>query len=336
MSYGLLLQTIEKLKAIGPIYMPVDTFMFLVLDRKVMSPSDVAGVFPWPGNQAVLHQPLIDPKADTICRKVAYYYWHMHYHQVTDWEGHCRTFEHRAANTLSFRAYAPYQTVKKDIRGRIAPAHPDSAAILQFDWAAAEWLLILQHLGYEPPAGDPYSQDIFGVTREEAKKIVLPRVYGASIDGIAGRHEGVDSDKVRMVIERLEAYYPRVCEWVEALTTNQNHRYADFHGFSLDLGEEAHKRPNRWAQTSLQLCKWDLIARLTDIPDMHRTQTSKVGKMTIEQPWSPAAGDIHDRLVFDIYRGEENIAHQIVRQIQAPCFDTIRLTPKITTGRTWE
>lgn len=336
MSYGLLLQTVEKLKAIGPIYMPVDTFMFLVLDRKVIDPSDVAGVFAWPGNQAVLHQPIIDPKSDEICRRVAYYYWHMHYHPVTDWEGNTRTFEHRAANTLSYRAYAPYQTVKREIRGRIAPAHPDSAAILQFDWAAAEWLLILQNLGYEPPQGDPYAQDIFGVSREEAKKIVLPRVYGASVEGIAGRHEGVEEDKVRKVIEALESNYPKVCEWVDTLTNNPNHRYADFHGFNLDLGGDPRKRPNRWAQTSLQICKWDLISRLTGIEGMHRTQTSKVGRMTVERPWSPASGDIHDRLVFDIYRGEENIAQQIINEIKAPCFGGIRLTPKITTGRTWE
>lgn len=331
----MLMQTVEKLKALGPIYMTVDSFAFLVLDRKIIPAEAIAGVFPWPGHEAVTHLPHVTPEIDTLCRKVASYYWHLHYHQVTDWDGHIRSFEHKAANTVSYRAYAPYQVVKREMRARMAPAHPDKAAVLQFDWTAAEWLLILQHVGYQAPEGDPYQQDLFGVPRDEAKKIILPRIYGATVEGLASRHPDIGYQTIQQVVQRLEAAYPMACEWVHRLIHDPNYRWADFHGFHLDLGEEAHKRPNRWAQTSLQLCKWDLIGRLNDLPTMNRIQEVRRGRMTIQQPWSLAAGDIHDQLVFDIYQGDEQTAHEIINQIRSPCFGSVKLLPKFSTGKSW-
>lgn len=336
MSVGLLNETVGKLKALGPMYMTVDTFMYLVLDRQLIRNEDVAGVFPWAANKTAIYPPTMTVEADIICRRVAWYYWHMHYHKVTDWTGEQRDFDHKAANTVSFRAYAPYQTVKKETRALIKPQFPDMGEVLQFDWSGAEWLLILQNVGYLPPDGDPYHQDLFGTDRETAKKIILPRIYGAEIPGIvANSHGAVTEDQVRIVLAHLERQYPKAVEWASRLSTDPNCRYSDFNGFHLDLGDETRKRANRWAQTSLQLCKWDLVRRLTEVPGMCRTQNIKQGRVTVERPWSCATGDIHDQLLWDIYRGEEGIAHQIIDEIRKPAFGSVQLTPRISIAQTW-
>lgn len=333
MSVGRLERTLSKLGELGPIYMTVDTFMFLVLDRRIIPSENVSGVFPWKADEAVMHPPTCTPEADMICRRVAWYYWHMHYHNVTDWQGQVKAFEHRASNTISHRAYASYQVVKRDQRAQIAPERPQDAAVLQFDWTGAEWLLILQQCGYSVPDGDPYG--VFGVSREAAKKVVLPRIYGASVDGLVNRNKDLlDYDLVETVLRGIQDQYPAVMDWVESLA-NPNNRWSEFHGFELDLGTDIAKRANRWAQTSLQLCKWDLINRLTSIEGMCRTRKVRKGRIDITQPWSMASGDLHDQLFFDVYRGEEAIAQQIVNEISAPCFDEVRLTPKFSTGRTW-
>jgi len=333
MGYGHLERLLAKLGELGPIYMTVDTFMFLVLDRRVIPNECVSGVFPWKADEAAMHPPAHTTQADTTCRRVAWYYWHMHYHHVTDWQGSVTTFAHRASNTISHRAYAPYQVVTRERRAQIAPERPSDAAVLQFDWTGAEWLLILQKCGYDIPADDPYA--VFGVDREAAKKVVLPRIYGATVDGLVNRNKDLlDYEIVEQVLRGIEDQYPDVLEWVSNLD-NPNNRFTEFHGFELGLGEDRAKRANRWAQTSLQLCKWDLIGRLTDIPGMSRTRKVKKGRVEIEQPWSPAAGDLHDQLFFDVYQGEEALAQNIINEIQAPCFDEVRLTPKFTTGRTW-
>ncbi len=308
----------KTLKAFGAIYMSVDTYLTLVCKLRLVPDEDVTGVFPWPAEEACKFRPQVTPYSHAIAKNSAIYYWQLHNHHLKDWNGVERTFIHRAANTVSYRAAAEYQTVKRELRGLIAPVNPERV-IIQFDWSAAEWNLILQHLGYEPPE-DAYGAFVNGgANRDTTKLIVLKHVYGAMRETLyaAAQAEGQTSAEVDHVLSLIRSEYPLVYEWCASMKAN---RYADFNGFQIDLGEEVYKRPNRFAQTGLQLCKWELLSRLTV------AGCAKLG-----------CGDIHDQLVFDVDPiNDRDCLVETINQIRKKCFDRYNLRPKFKTpAHTW-
>lgn len=314
-SWGRVEQMLERLGHDGSIYLSADTYMFLVLKHKLLTEQQVAGVFPWPARDKAEFIPTNDPATDLIARRSSFYYYYLNFHTMKDWMGKATTFPHRAANTMSYRAYAPYQMIKVEDRGRIAPVD-STRSILQFDWSAAEWSLILQHTGYELPEGDAYGALSQAAERDTVKNIVLPYIYGSSQSSLCQRH---DAQVVQAVIRQMEITYPRTLEWATRIKTETG--ATTFQGFRFELGEgaDSYKRPNHWAQTALQLCKWDLLSRL-----------AAVGAHTI------ACGDLHDQLFFDVGKDDASLAQSAIAEIRAPCFGRYKLTPKFKVGPSWQ
>ena len=300
-------KTLETLLAIGPIYATVDTYLALVFQTGLLRADQIAGVFPWATEEPCKWMPGITAYTDAICRNVALYYWHLHHHVMKDWDGVVRTFPYRASNTLSFRAKAPYHNIERSLRAKISPVK-EGRMTLQFDWSAAEFNLILQHLGYHPPE-DAYEEFTkVGLERDPTKKTVLAYIYGAR-DETLYANAGGDAASVNRILSRLDEVYPLVNEWRDQCKSN---RLAEFNGFRYDLGDVEYKRPNHWAQTALQLCKWELLARLT-VSGVH--------------PYG--SGDLHDQLYFDVDPiAEREVCVEIIKQIRAPAFGKYDLRPQ--------
>jgi hypothetical protein len=301
-----------RLVDIGSIYLTVDSYAFLVFGQPIINPTQVTGVFPFPAEHLADRLPPITPQVDAICRSVAWYYSHLHRTKVRDWDGAVKTFHYRAANTISFRSYAQYQNVPRERRGQMRPPEAGTK-VLQFDWTAAEWVLILQHVGYNPPADAYEAFTAGGVERDVAKVVVLARIYQSTMDSL---YKGRDVGQVDRIVGILRERYPRALAWAEEMRGTPS---VNFEGFEIDLGAEEYKRPNRWAQTALQLCKWELIYRLVQAKLAHL-----------------AAGDMHDSLVFHLPpTTTSEAARQLVTEIRKPCFNRYDLRPKIGLTDTW-
>ncbi len=300
-------EMVASMIAMGPIYMAIDTYLALVFQLGLFRPEQVAGVFPWAAEQPCKVQPKINPTTDAISRNTALYFWNMHSRPMMDWEGKIRTFSYRASNTLSYRAKAPYHNVERSLRAKIRPPHPDRFT-LQFDWSAAEFNLILQHLGYQPPE-DAYGMFVAdGLDRDLTKKTILAYIYGAQHSTLYA-NAGGDARNVDRILARLQEIYPLVNDWREQCTGS---RLAEFNGFHYDLGDVEYKRPNHWAQTALQLCKWELMSRLA-CAGVHQF----------------ASGDLHDQLYFDVEPlREKDAVVEIVRQVRLPSFGRYNLRPQ--------
>jgi hypothetical protein len=307
MSRGDVEKMVEALLALGPIYATVDTYLALVFQTGLLRPDQIAGVFPWATETPCKVAPIVTPYTDAVCRNVALYYWQLHHHPMRDWEGRVRTFPYRASNTLSYRAKAPYHNIKVELREKIQPAAAGRLT-LQFDWSAAEFNLILQHLGYQPPE-DAYGDFVAaGLERDLTKKIILAYIYGAMTETLYHNANG-DALAVNRILGKLNEFYPLVGQWREQCI---NCRLAEFNGFRYDLGDVEYKRPNHWAQTALQLCKWELLSRLTC-----------AGVHTL------GAGDLHDQLFFDVdpVNEREQVA-EVIKQVRAPAFGRYNLRPQ--------
>ena len=316
-NWSMNLEQIEKLfetlQATGPIYTSVDTYLYLI-QKQHIAPDKIAGVFPWPAEQPCKVLPRITPSTDAICRNVALYFWNLHHHEMIDWCGVRRTFPHRASNTLTFRARAPYHNVERSMRATIKPV-PEGNATLQFDWSAAEFNLILQHLGYQP-GEDAYGEFVSqGMDRNQTKTTVLAHIYGA-LDKTLYERAGGEVDAVDKIMSHLETAYPKVGEWREKCINN---RIAEFNGFQYDLGDIPYKRPNHWAQTALQLCKWELMSRLT-----------------CAGIYQLGCGDLHDQLYFDVDPSKPEPVAELISQIRAPIFGRYNLRPQFKPiARAW-
>ncbi len=299
----------------GPLYLAIDTYLALVFQTGILKPEQVAGVFPWAAETPCKVAPHVTPYTDAVCRNVALYYWHLHHHSMRDWHGVVRCFPYRASNTLTYRAKAPYHNVERSLRAKIQPVN-DGRVTLQFDWSAAEFNLILQHLGYQPPE-DAYGEFVAGgLDRDLTKVTILAYIYGAKDDTLYARAGG-DALSVNRILARLDEVYPKVNEWREQCI---NGRLAEFNGFRYDLGDVEYKRPNHWAQTALQLCKWELLSRLT-CAGVH----------------TYASGDLHDQLFFDVDPvNEREACAEIIKQVRAPSFGRYNLRPQFKTpAREW-
>jgi hypothetical protein len=296
-----------QLIATAPIYMAIDTYLALVFQLGIFKPEQVAGVFPWAAEAPCKIVPKVSPTTDAICRNTALYFWQLHHHPMQDWDGKIRTFSYRASNTLSYRAKAPYHNVERSLRARIRPPHPDRFTV-QFDWSAAEFNLILQHLGYQPPE-DAYGLFVAdGLDRDLTKKTILAYIYGA-LHTTLYANAGGDARNVDRILARLQEVYPLVNEWREQCISS---RLAEFNGFHYDLGDTEYKRPNHWAQTALQLCKWELMSRLA-CAGVHLF----------------GSGDLHDQLYFDVDPIKERDAvAEIVKQVRMPAFGRYNLRPQ--------
>lgn len=308
-------EMVKAMLAMGPIYCTVDTYLALVFQTGILTPDQVTGVFPWAASEPCKITPHNNPYTNAVCRNVALYYWHLHYHPMKDWHGVVRTFAYTASNTLTFRAKAPYHNVEKSMRARIQPVDP-SRCTLQFDWSAAEFNLILQHLGYNPPE-DAYGEfTAAGLERDPTKKTILAHIYGAMQETLVERASG-DEASVNRILARLDEVYPKVNEWREQCIGG---RLAEFNGFKYDLGDVPYKRPNHWAQTALQLCKWELLSRL-----------SCAGLQTL------GCGDLHDQLMFDVDPVKETAqTAEIIKQVKAPSFGKYNLRPQFKApAREW-
>ena len=298
---------IGDLKGYGPLYLTVDTYLAMVFQMKVLAQDQVAGVFPWPADTPCKVIPKITPTTDAISRNTAFFYWNLRQHRLHDWEGRDRAFIYKASNTVSFRAYAPYQNLDKNLRATIRPVNPTNVT-LQFDWSAAEWNLILQHLGYDPPE-DAYSTFLeAGLDRDLTKKTVLAYIYGAMRETLYTNAHG-DTTSIDAILARLDLTYPKVNQWREQCI---NCRLAEFNGFHYDLGDAPHARPNHFAQTALQLCKWELLSRLT---------CAGVANL--------GCGDLHDQLFFDVEPlSQKDAVATVIAEVRKPLFGRYNLRPK--------
>src|SRR5208283_2077959 len=306
LSFNEIQQLWQQLKTIGPIYLTIDTYLALVLQTKVLPAELISGVFPWQAGEPCKYVPYISSYGDIITRNTAIYYWQLKNHPVQDWEGRIRTFNYKAANTISFRSYAFYHNLERGLRAKIQPAYPGHYT-LQFDWSAAEWNLILQYLGYSPPE-DAYSTFLeAGLDRELTKKTVLAYIYGAMVETLYKNANG-DILSVDKVLKRLDEIYPKVNEWRDQCIAN---RIGEFNGFRYDLGDVEYVRPNHFAQTALQLCKWELMSRLT------YAGVSNLG-----------CGDLHDQLYFDVDPKNPEPIIEVIKQIKQPLFGKYNLRPK--------
>lgn len=311
--------TIEKLFAqlstLGPIYATVDTYLALAFQTGMLSHDRIAGVFPWAAEEPCKITPHVSEYTNAICRNVGLYYWQLHHHPMIDWAGVTRTFAYRASNTLTFRAKAPYHNIERGLRANIMPVPADHYTV-QFDWSAAEFNLILQHLGYQPPE-DAYGDfTAAGLDRDLTKLVVLAHIYGARDETLYAKADG-NAAAVDAIIAHLRLSYPKVLEWREQCI---HCRLAEFNGFRYDLGDVEYKRPNHWAQTALQLCKWELLSRLV-CAGVHTT----------------GAGDLHDQLYFDVdpINGRE-VCAEVINQIRALSFGRYNLRPKFKApARAW-
>ena len=295
------------------IYVSVDTYLTLVYAWQVLKPEDVYRVFPFAADSHCQHIPEVTYEQNILLRRVAHYYWHLSQKPLVRWDGIQTTFAHRAAHTVSYRSNAHYHTVKREIRGKIRPIDP-TRKVLHFDWSAAEWSLILQICGYEVP-DDAY--EMFtksGLDRDLTKKTILAWVYGAAAETLAA---GAGSAEMAYaIIAMVKKVYPKVAEWVALCRQN---RHLEFMGWKLDLGEAQHARPNHYAQTALQLCKWDLIDRLLNV-DGHLL----------------ACGDLHDQLFFDFNPiSDRDRMANVIAEINKPAFGCYRLTANIRIGDNW-
>ena len=305
---------VQTLIGMGPLFLTVDTYLALVFQTGYLKPDQVAGVFPWAAEEPCKFTPRINPYTDAICRNVALYYWHLHHHSMKDWHGVVRCFPYRASNTLTYRAKAPYHNVERSLRAKIQPA-AEGRMTLQFDWSAAEFNLILQHLDYTPPE-DAYGDFVAaGLDRDITKVIILAYIYGAMLETLyekAGNPALVD-----VILAKLNELYPKVNEWREQCVGG---RLAEFNGFHYDLGDVPYKRPNHWAQTALQLCKWELLSRL-----------ACAGVHTL------GAGDLHDQLMFDVDPvNERDATAEVIKQVKALSFGRYNLRPKFKApAREW-
>jgi hypothetical protein len=309
---------LQQARRAGRIVMTVDTFLMLTLELQVISDSDVTTVFPWPADEPCAVVPTHNPHTDMICRNVARYYHAMFHHPVIDHIGNLNRFFYKACNTISYRAFAPYQNIKREERQKIKPVGKDDV-VIQFDWSAAEFNLILQDNGYTPPE-DAYGDFIAaGLDRDLTKKIVLAYIYGAK-DSTLYDHAGGNALAVDQILKHLNAIYPMVSQWRDQCT---NFRWATFNGFDYDLGDVPYRRPNHWAQTALQLCKWDLMSRIVQM-GVHRY----------------AAGDLHDQLMFHASRSDPASRanmHAVMTEILRPCFGRYNLRPKVNpNGAHWQ
>ena len=229
---------------------------------------------------------------------------------VMDWQGMPRQFVYKANNTVSLRSYAAYQVQTVQNRSQMRPFDKD-AAVLQFDWKAAEWRLCASNLGYELPE-DAYEPFVDLGERSQVKDIVLRYIYGSKLRTL---YKEYTEQLVDPVVHRLGALYPKVVEWSEWI---QEVPSVDFCGFHIDLGDEPRKRGNRFCQTALQLCKHDLIYRL-----------EKVGAGEI------ASGDLHDQLFFHVRPHQRGIAQATIAEIRKPCFQKILLPADINFSQCW-
>lgn len=316
MSLGETENMLQGLASFGAIYLTADTFTTLVLQTRVLNESQVAGVFPWPAEHPCKEMPRIDQRGMDIARSAARYYWRLQNHPVMDHDGRVRTFQYRAANTVSYRAYAPYHHLDRSLRVKMRPANPQ-AKVLQFDWKAAEWSLILQYLGYTH-GDDAYEAFLSqGIERDFTKLMVLAYIYGATSErlGTMAAEAGRSYADVERVISVLDTTYPLTLEWRRKCRQD---REAEFCGFHYDLGESPHARPNHFAQTALQLCKWDLLYRL-DLAGL-----SDLG-----------CGDLHDQLLFDVEPGQQDQAAKLVETIRQPCFGRYHLRPELKLMNSW-
>jgi hypothetical protein len=307
---------LRGLVSFGAIYLTVDTYTTLVLQTKVLGEDLVAGVFPWPAEQPCKDLPKIDQQVTEISRSAARYYWRLQNHPVINHDGQVRTFQYRAANTVSYRAYAPYHNLDKSLRLKMRPVNPQ-AKVLQFDWKAAEWSLILQYLGYTH-GDDAYEAFLSqGIERDFTKLTVLAYIYGATSErlGTMATEAGRTYADVERVISVLDATYPKTLEWRRHCRHN---REAEFCGFHYDLGEATHARPNHFAQTALQLCKWELL---------HRIELAGLAGL--------GCGDLHDQLLFDVEPDQQVLAGRLIEVIRQPCFGRYHLRPEFRLMNSW-
>lgn len=318
-SRGDLLNLIRNLQqGKAAIYTTLDTYLVLVYQWRVLKPEDVYRVFPYPAEEHYQDVPSVTVEQDARLRRVAHYYWTLSSKKVRNWEGREVSFAHRASNTLSFRAFATYHTVKRETRYLIKPAHPEHK-VLQFDWSAAEWSLILQFCGYEVP-DDAY--ELFtkaGLDRDLTKKIILSWVYGAMHSTLvkSAQEMGGNEETVNRILEQVQAVYPKVLGWRDTCLSSTS---MNFMGWSIALGHESYKRPNHFAQTALQLCKWDLLDRLLSVN----------GHIL-------ACGDLHDQLLFDFHPNQDREATAaVIQQIRRPITGGIKLIANLRVGDNWQ
>ncbi|MBA3707223.1 MAG: hypothetical protein H0W83_00210 [Planctomycetes bacterium] len=305
---------IHRARQHGTVSMTVDTYLVLVHELEAIDDAIVDRVFAWCADDPCGNLPAQGEHADIVCRSVASFYSAMYHRTLIGPDGDTVRYQYKAANTISYRAYAPYQNIHADNRALIRPLDPDHR-VLQFDWTAAEWSMIIQHCGYPVPEEDAYG--VFttsGIERDAAKEIVLKYIYGA---GRSGLYDAYAPAAVDAVVHQMEQSYPAVLAWRDQISRTS---VAEFEGFVVNLECEPYKRPNRWAQTALQLCKWELLHRLVGIGG-HRL----------------AAGDMHDSLIFHVDPvADMALARSVVAEIEKPCFGRYRLKPQFKGGEHWE
>ena len=303
---------LEKLKAKGYcVCATLDTYLYLVRRSQYFSDAHIDFVFPWPADMPCLVVPPNARYTDWVSRYVACYYAQMAEQWVMDWQSVPRQFVYKANNTISLRSYAAYQNQTKQNRGLMRPLETD-AAVLQFDWRAAEWRLCAANAGYSELPQDAYEPFLDLGERGPIKDTVLRYIYGSALRTLYKEHT---QPLVDAVVQRLHDLYPKVITWSRAIREVPS---VDFCGFQIDLGEEKRKRANRFCQTALQLCKHDLIFRL-----------SQVGAGEI------ASGDLHDSLYFHVKPCQIDIAHAAIQEIRKPCFQKISLPAEITHDHCW-
>jgi len=296
----------------------IDTYLALVMPNAkgavTLKEEDIDFVFPWPAETPCHVAPDNADRTDKISRWVAWYYNRLGFQFVQDWQGTVKQFDYKANNTVSLRSHAAYQVVKKQNRALMRPADPD-AAVLSFDWKAAEWRLCAMMQGYNLDE-DAYGPFLDLGERKAVKDIVLRYIYGSSIRALHRAHGQTVTDHT---VRRLHDLYPRVIIWRDYVRTQES---VMFQGFQIPLHDvPPEKRANRVCQTALQLCKHDLVSRLAYL----MAQTGKV----------IAAGDLHDALYFHVRPDQEDVAQNAIDEIKKPCFGSVNLVPDFTFGRTW-
>lgn len=308
-------EILKKVAQSSAIYMTIDTYLYLILAKQLGNGAGITSVFPWPADQPCPDAPPQQSyAAEIICRNVATYYHQLARNEVC-YKNRKKYFVHKASNTLTYRAYAPYQMIPKEERRTICPAKP-GWKVLQFDWTAAEWVLILQFLGYEPPedAYQVFTED--GLERESTKLVILARIYRAQMETLCKERDPI---LVQGICSLMDRTYPKAMQMSDILTQTP---YVDFEGFRIELGDIPYKRPNHFAQTALQLCKWDLMNRLC------KAGVSHLG-----------AGDLHDQLYFHFNPADPQSVQAIttvVEEIKKPCFSRYNLRPKISINDFWQ
>lgn len=309
---GDLLELLSKFKKVNAsIYTTIDTYTTLVHQWGL---EDNFIVFPYQAEEHCKKLPETSESISKLCKSVSNYYWNISQKYVNAWDGQ-RKFAHRASNTSSYRCYAAYQVVEKALRYQIRPVD-QNRKVLQFDWSAAEWSLILQINGYESP-DDAYAIFVENGFRDETKTIILAWVYGSQVSSLENRFKeaGFDPKMVGNIIGKVEKMYPRVCGWREVCMSNSE---MDFNGWRIQLGNEPYKRPNYYAQTALQICKWDLISRF-----------EKLGVGFL------GCGDLHDQLFFDFDPiSEKTHASAIMAEVRKPIMG-IKLKANFKVGENW-